>query len=160
VSTTGSAHHRPHVLIVSDDTDLSAFLAEGLVYGGFWTSTVASGIQTLEVFRLRTFDLVLVDAGLHDLSAAEVIRRLRGRSTRSTEHVSRTDIPIMVIAASNQEAAGIEAAAQDIDGIYIAPIDLEELVPELHGVVQRWRTLHPEREWADTIAQRTNPDEA
>ena len=46
-SEAQSALERPHVLIVSDDEDLSAFL--GLVYGGFWTSTVASGIQTLEV---------------------------------------------------------------------------------------------------------------
>lgn len=157
MSATSSALHRPHVLIVSDDTDLSAFLAEGLVYGGFWTSTVASGIQTLEVFRLRTFDLALVDAGLHDLSATEVIRRLRGRSTRSTALPSRTDIPIVIVAASEREAAGIDPAALGIDGIRIAPIDLEELVPDLHGVVEHWRALHPEREWADTIAQRTSP---
>lgn len=159
MTTNDSALHRPHVLIVSDDTDLSAFLAEGLVYGGFWTSTVASGIQTLEVFRLRTFDLALVDAGLHDLSATEVIRRLRGRSTRSTIRASRTDIPIVVIAASEHEAAAIDPTALDIDAIRTAPIDLEELVPNLHGIVQRWRALHPDRSWADTIAQRTSQDE-
>jgi DNA-binding response OmpR family regulator len=160
VSTSGSALHRPHILIVSDDTDLSAFLAEGLVYGGFWISTVASGIQTLEVFRLRTFDLALVDAGLADLSATEVIRRLRGRSDRSTTRNIRTDIPIVVIAANEQEAASIDAASLDIDSIRLPPIELELLVPDLHGIVERWRSLHPDRAWADAIAQRPAVDEA
>jgi len=141
-------------LIVSDDTDLSTFFAEGLVYGGFWTSTIASGIQTLEVFRLRTFDLILIDAGLRDLSAAEVIRRLRGQSTRAARDATRTDIPIIVIAANNDEAALIDADSLAIDGIRVAPIELEDLVPDLHGVVAQWRMLHPNREWADAIAQR------
>ncbi len=67
---------RPHVLIVSDDPSLVEFLNEGLPLGGFWTSVIASGLQAIEVFRLRQFDLVLIDAGLTSFSAVELIRRL------------------------------------------------------------------------------------
>lgn len=151
--SASSALHRPHVLIVSDDTDLSGFLAEGLVYGGFWTSTIASGIQTLEVFRLRTFDLAMVDAGLRDLNASEVIRRLRGYSNRAAGQAGRTDIPIVVIAASDTEAEAIATVSDVIDGLVVAPIDLEDLVPALHRIVEEWRAAHPGREWADTLAQ-------
>src|SRR5215207_5568639 len=101
---------RPHVLIVTEDADLAAFLGEGLVYGGFWTSTVASGIQTLEVFRLRTFDLVLLDAALGDLNAIEVVRRLRGRSHLGTAESARTDIPILLIAAAEEELASLDVS--------------------------------------------------
>ena len=55
------------------------FLAEGLLIGGFWTSTVASGIQTIEVFRLRTFDVVLLDLDVQGFGGVEILRRLRAR---------------------------------------------------------------------------------
>jgi DNA-binding response OmpR family regulator len=149
MSAADSALERPHVLIVTDDADLSAFLAEGLVYGGFWTSTVASGIQTLEVFRLRTFDLVLLDAALGDLNAIEVVRRLRGRSAPNRGETARTDIPILLIAGDGGELDAIDVAVVGIDGILLAPLELEELVPRLHGVVAQWRASHPDRPWAD-----------
>lgn len=147
-----SALARPHVLIVTDDPDLSTFLSEGLVYGGFWTSTVASGIQTLEVFRLRTFDLVLIDAALGDLSATEVIRRLRGRSDRDATESARTDVPILLLAAAPEELGAIDAATLGVDGALIAPLDLEEILPYLHAVVTSWRAAHPDRPWADAAS--------
>jgi two-component system response regulator ArlR len=149
-----SALQRPHVLIVSDDPELSVFLGEGLVYAGFWTSTIASGIQTLEVFRLRTFDLVLIDAALGDLSAAEVVRRLRGRSDRVSGAFPRTDIPIVAIGASPEELDAAAFIPGDIDATFVAPIDLEEAAPRLHGIVQDWRQRHPGRPWADEAASR------
>ena len=144
---------RPHVLIVTEDVDLAEFLGEGLVYGGFWTSTVASGIQTLEVFRLRTFDLVVIDAALPGLSALEVVRRLRGRSDRAASDTPRTDVPILLVVADPSEADPAAAVDAGFDAVLAAPLELEELVPALHGVVQAWRSAHPGRPMADALAQ-------
>src|SRR5215207_1557225 len=109
------ALQRPHVLIVSDDRELSDFLGEGLVYAGFWTSTIASALQALEVFRLRSFDAMVLDAALGGIGATELVHRLRGRSDRSTA-IERTDIPILAIAASQSELASL--------GDYDAGVDL------------------------------------
>jgi DNA-binding response OmpR family regulator len=150
---TPSATERPHVLIVSDDTELSQFLAEGLLYGGFWTSAVASGIQTLEVFRLRTFDLVLIDVALGGMSAIEVIRRLRGKSSRAEADSLRTDVPILVLAGSAREVDESTVRDAGADAVLVAPLDLEQVVPALHGVVADWRRDHPDRPFADAAAQ-------
>jgi CheY-like chemotaxis protein len=142
-SEAQSALQRPHFLIVSDDEDLSAFLAEGLVYGGFWTSTVASGIQTLEVFRLRTFDLVLMDSALGDLKALEVVRRLKGNSDRAQpEDVARTDVPILIILTSEDELTEEAVEAAGANGKLAPPLDLETLVPTLHQFIQNWKSTH------------------
>ena len=154
-----SVSARPHVLIVTDDPDLKEFLAEGLVYGGFWTSTVASALQTLEVFRLRSFDLVLIDAHLGGIGALELLRRLRGRSDRAPQ-AARTDVPVLLIAEDPAPPTPetIEAGA---DNILAAPLELEEIVPRLHQVVAAWRRDHPDRPMADAAAQapseRENP---
>jgi DNA-binding response OmpR family regulator len=145
------ALQRPHVLIVSDDPDLSAFLAEGLIYAGFWTSVIASAVQTLEVFRLRTFDLAIVDAELGGIGAAELARRLRGRSNRAAP-TGRTDIPIMAIAAEGEsDAAPLLNAG--VDRVIAAPLDLDALAVELFDLVRDWREAHPGRPWADEAAQ-------
>lgn len=149
-----SATQRPHVLIVTDDLGLRLFLGEGLLLGGFWTSTVASAIQTLEVFRLRSFDLVLVDAALPGLNALELIRRLRGVSDRAAASAPRTDVPILLVTGGPGEVAASAAEAAGADGVVSAPIELEELVPELHRVVADWRAAHPDRPLADAMTRR------
>ena len=77
-----SALERPHLAIVSQDLSLSHFLTEGLLYEGFWTSAIGSGLQFLEVLRLRTFDAVILDADLGDISYVETLQRMRGVSDR------------------------------------------------------------------------------
>jgi DNA-binding response OmpR family regulator len=146
-----SALQRPHVLIVSDDRELTDFLGEGLVYAGLWTSTIASAMQALEVFRLRSFDIMLLDAALGGIGALELLRRLRGRSDRA-ETTERTDIPILVIAASGDEVDPALALSAGADGVIAAPIELEDLAQEIARTVKAWRERHPGRPWADSAA--------
>jgi DNA-binding response OmpR family regulator len=146
-----SALVRPHVLIVSDDRELSEFLGEGLVYAGFWTSVIASAMQALEVFRLRSFDILVLDAALGGIGATELLRRLRGRSDRAAA-TERTDIPILVIAASADEAGPAITAEAGADGVVVAPIELDVLARRLRTMVTAWREAHPDRPWADEAA--------
>lgn len=143
---------RPHVLVVTSDEDLRDFLQEGLLYGGFWISIIASGVQTLEVFRLRTFDLVLIDHALPGLSATEVVRRLRLPSGSGGDREARTDVPILMIL--DEPGPGAERALEaGADAVLTPPIELETLVPYLHQVVTDWRQARPDRPWADQLAQ-------
>jgi two-component system, OmpR family, phosphate regulon response regulator PhoB len=145
------ALQRPHVLIVSDDPELTAFLGEGLVYAGFWTSAIASAVQALEVFRLRSFDVMVLDAALGGIGAIELLRRLRGRSDRATP-AERTDIPILTIAASSDELDPVLAEQAGATSVILAPIELEQLALDLGRAVTTWRALHPNRKWADEVA--------
>ena len=145
------ALQRPHVLVVSDDRDLTDFLGEGLVYAGFWTSVIANAIQALEVFRMRSFDLMVVDAELGGIGAAELVRRLRGRSDRAAP-TALTDIPILAI-ASDRARDPTPLLRAGVDSLFEAPIELEDLAADLTTLVQRWREAHPDRPWADEAAR-------
>lgn len=146
-----SALQRPHVLIVSDDPGLSDFLGEGLIYAGFWTSVIASAFQALEVFRLRSFDIILLDAALGGIGAAELLRRLRGKSPRSAS-IARTDIPIVILAASNAEVPPELKELVDPADMLVAPLELEEIAAAITARVKLWRAEHPDRAWADEAA--------
>lgn len=152
--TVGSATDRPHVLIVSDDAGLRDFLSEGLLYGGFWTSAIASAIQTLEVFRLRSFDLVLVDAGLVGVGALELIRRLRGQSDRAAGGPPRTDVPILLVVESPDQVDAAAWSTAGAAGVISAPLELADVIPRLNAVVAAWRAARPPRPPADAPTRR------
>ncbi len=142
---------RPHVLIVTGDADLRDFLQEGLILGGFWVSLIASGVQALEVFRLRTFDLVLIDRALPGFDAIELVRRLRRPD--GGDDAPRTDVPLLVIV--DRAGPDVDAAlAAGADDFLVPPLEIETLAPMLHGIVRAWRARHPDRPWADQLAQR------
>lgn len=134
---------RPHVLIVTDDASLAAFLNEGLPLGGFWTTVISSGLQVLEVFRLRQFDIIVIDWDLRSFGALELIRRLRGLSTRSNGVAARTTAPIVVISEQPADLGADECARLEISRLFTAPLELGELVPELHAMFEEWRARYP-----------------
>ncbi|MCA9863901.1 MAG: response regulator transcription factor [Thermomicrobiales bacterium] len=146
-----SALERPHVLIVSADPDLTAFLGEGLIYAGFWTSVIADALQALEVFRLRSFDIILLDAALGGIGALEFVQRLRGRSDRATGDV-RSDIPLVLIAAESNEIPPEIQQHGDPAATLLAPVELPEIASTLLATVTTWRRSHPDRAWADAAA--------
>lgn len=142
-------HQRPHVLIVCDDPSLSEFLAEGLPLGGFWTSVIASGLQAIEVFRLRQFDMILLDAGLTSFSWIELVRRLRGTSTRTPDGQIRTNAPVVLVTDQQIQIPDPERIALGIEEILTAPLELDELVRALHSTFEAWRERHPSLPLAD-----------
>ena len=138
-SSRTSALERPHVLIVSDDPSLREFFSQGLLYAGFWTSAIGSAIQTLEVFRLRSFDLVLIDARLAGMGWLELVRRLRGRSERASPDPSSAHVPILVVAEPSDNVDPDTASAAGADGLLLAPFDLEDAAVRLHETIASWQ---------------------
>ncbi len=147
---------RPHVVVISDEPDLRDFFVQGLLMAGFWTSAVASGIQALEVFRMRQFDLILIDAQIAGLPAVEIIRRLRGLSERGSEGL--TQVPVVVAGANpgRSERDAFERVA--VEEFLDPTMELEEVALRLMDIVTLWRVTHPDEPWADaSVSQSRGP---
>jgi DNA-binding response OmpR family regulator len=145
---------RPHVLVVTDDDSLGAFLADGLPLGGFWTSIIASGLQALEVFNLRQFDLIVVDGGLQTFGAMEFLRRLRGKSSRDRSDRCRSNAPVVVIGDEAKRPANFSRKELGIAAYLAPPLELDQIVRQLHLVFNEWRSSHPDTRLADEAVLR------
>lgn len=143
------ANERPHILVVTDDPDLTSFLTEGLPLGGFWVSVIANGLQALEVFRLRQFDLVVLDADMQSFDAIEFLRRLRGASTLDPAGVKRTEAPVVILTTTPMPR-DFDPHFLGVKSILQAPLELEEIVVSLHQVFQEWREANPHSPLADS----------
>ena len=146
-------YERPHVLIISDDPSLASFLAEGLPMGGFWTSVIASGLQALEVFRLRQFDIVVIDWDLQSFEAPELLRRLRGQSSRDASATPRTRAPVVLVSEQPIALEDEERRRLGIEALLHAPLELDDVVRELHAVFDAWRRDHPDAPLADASSR-------
>jgi DNA-binding response OmpR family regulator len=118
---------KPTLLVVDDDQELCAMLAEYLGPEGFITITASTGPAGLEQLGRVPIDLVVLDVMLPELSGFEVLRRIRG--------VSR--VPVIMLTARGEEVdrvVGLEMGADD----YLAkPFSPRELVARIRAVLRR-----------------------
>ena len=119
------AHTR--LLIVDDDRELCAMLAEYLGPEGFLAQTAATGHEALERLAQGGIDLVVLDVMLPELSGFEVLRRLRAVSA----------VPVLMLTARGEEVdrvVGLEMGADD----YLAkPFSPRELVARIRAILRR-----------------------
>ena len=68
------------VLIVDDDATALALMRAALKKSGFDVSTAASGQAALDAFDSSTFDMVMLDVDMPEMSGYEVCQRLRKKA--------------------------------------------------------------------------------
>jgi two-component system response regulator RegX3 len=115
------------ILIVEDEESFSEALSFLLTKEGFTVSVAENGRTALEVFKSETFDLVLLDLMIPEISGTEVCRAIRTTSS----------VPIIMLTAKDSEidkVVGLELGADD----YVTkPYSSRELVARIKAVLRR-----------------------
>ena len=123
-----SAAMTASILVVDDDRDLAAMLAEFIGNEGFAVLTAADGAAALETLVSRQVDLVILDVMLPGSSGFEVLRAIRQRRPR---------LPVLMLTARGEaidRILGLELGADD----YLAkPFDPRELAARIRAILRR-----------------------
>jgi len=119
----------PRVLVIDDDRELTAMLAEYLTPEGFALDAVHAGDDGLAQALAAAYDLIILDVMLPGLGGFEVLRRFRAHSS----------CPVIMLTARGQDVdriVGLEIGADD----YLAkPFNARELLARMHAVLRRSR---------------------
>jgi two-component system, OmpR family, phosphate regulon response regulator OmpR len=115
------------VLIVDDDTRLSAMLAEYLSGNGFAVHAVANAAAGLADLRRRPPDAVILDVMLPDLDGFETCRRIRAVS----------DVPILMLTAKGEDTDRIVGLEIGADDYLPKPFNPRELLARLKAILRR-----------------------
>lgn len=116
------------VLIVEDDRDIAANVAEYFTQHGISISTARTGEAGLRAMARGTFDVVLLDLNLPDYEGLELCQALRtcGPATKVLMLTARDTEP--------DKLAGFGAGADD----YVTkPYSLPELLARVHALARR-----------------------
>ena len=115
------------ILIVEDETSFSEALSFLLGKEGFDVSIAENGRTALELFKSQTFDLILLDLMIPEVSGTEVCRVIRATS----------QVPIIMLTAKDSEidkVVGLELGADD----YVTkPYSSRELLARIKAVMRR-----------------------
>jgi two-component system OmpR family response regulator len=117
------------LLIVDDDPQIRAMLAEYLSTFGMKADGVEGGAQMRRAMAARAYDLVILDLSLPGENGLELCRELRAQS----------DVAVIMLTARAELAdrvVGLEVGADD----YITkPFEMRELVARVQTVLRRSR---------------------
>ena len=115
------------ILIIEDEISFSEALSFLLEKEGYSTVVAETGKQGLEAFKSDTFDLILLDLMIPEVSGIDVCRTIRATSA----------VPIIMLTAKDSEidkVVGLELGADD----YVTkPYSSRELVARIKAVLRR-----------------------
>ncbi len=118
------------ILIVEDETNIRANMAEFLQAEDFETVLAKDGEEAIALFEEKKVDLVILDLMLPKVDGLEVCKHIRRNS----------DVPIIMVTARDEEIdklLGLELGADD----YITkPFSLRELKARIKAVLRRTKS--------------------
>ena len=118
------------ILLVEDEHSIAEPIIYNLKQEGFAVTHVDEGPIALEIFSEESFDLIILDLMLPEISGLDICRSIRKES----------DVPIIMVTAKDSEAdrvAGLELGADD----YVTkPFSVRELMSRVRAVLRRTTT--------------------
>lgn len=115
------------VLIVDDDTRLSAMVSDYLGENGFRAITAATATEGLAALKQRAPDAVILDIMLPDIDGFETCRRIRAVS----------DVPVLMLTAKGDEMDRIVGLELGADDYLPKPFNPRELLARLKAILRR-----------------------
>lgn len=123
----GLSRHHETILLVDDDAELGALVAEYFATQGYQLEVATDGREGLTLALTGRYNLVILDVMLPVIDGFEVLRQLR----------ERTELPVIMLTAragQSDRIAGLEGGADDYLTKPFAP---QELVARVAAILRR-----------------------
>ena len=124
---------RSKVLVVDDDRSIRRALYTTLSNLGFDVDEASGGEQALSFLRTDSYDAILLDINMADISGIEACRSIRRLFPQ---------LPILMITVRDSEDDKIEALDAGADDYVTKPFHVGELMARVRAAVRRSRTMH------------------
>ncbi len=122
----------PNILIIDDDRELCALLADFLKLEGFQASAIHDGAEAVTHCRENRYDAIVLDVMLPGLQGLEVLRKLREFS----------DTPILMLTARGEDTDRIVGLEMGADDYLPKPCNPRELAARLRAILRRLESRH------------------
>ncbi len=106
------------LLIIDDEPEFTSLTSDLLGRHGFITERVHNGLDAVQLLRVRSFDLVLLDMVMPVMDGIETLRRIKAGSP---------DLPVIVLTASENLGTAIDAMKLGAYDYLTKPVDWDRL---------------------------------
>lgn len=124
------------ILIAEDDKKIAQLEQDYLEINGFETVIVGDGAQVIPMLQEQSFQLVLLDVMLPNVSGYDICRQIR----------NEIDIPILMVTARTESEDVIRGLGLGADDYITKPFDPSQLVARVRSHLKRYQRLTAHRE--------------
>ena len=117
-----------HILLVEDDIQLSASLAEALTAQRYVVDCVKDGEAGWSQARLTEYDLIVLDVTLPKLDGIKLCQRLRDRGCGT---------PLLMLTARDTSLDKVMGLDSGADAYMVKPFNLQELLAQIRALLRR-----------------------
>lgn len=116
-----------NILLVEDEKEIRRAMTNFLRREDYNVVAVETGEEALREFAKTDFHLVLLDMMLPGIGGEEVLEWIRRKS----------DVPILIISALNDELIQLDAFEQSVDDYIVKPFSMTILVHKIASLLRR-----------------------
>jgi diguanylate cyclase (GGDEF)-like protein len=121
---------KPRILVVDDIADNRNILARRFQKRNFDVVEADCGTAALELIAARSFDTILLDVMMPDMSGLEVLRRIRAAH-------SPESLPVIMVTANNQSTDIVEALELGANDYVAKPVEFTVALARVNAQVKR-----------------------
>lgn len=129
---------KTRILVVDDVADNRDILVRRLVRRGFEAAEAANGRQALDLIASESYDVVLLDIMMPDMSGNEVLREIRHK-------YSDIELPVIMVSAKSQSEDVVESLSLGANDYVTKPIDFNVALARISNQVARKHAADVER---------------
>ena len=118
------------ILVVEDEANLAAGIAENLRAEGYEAEVVGDGQLGLNEIRTGRYDLVLLDV---------MLPQLDGYTVCATARAEGHDVPVLFLTARGEESERVRGLQSGGDDYLTKPFSLRELLLRIAAILKRYR---------------------
>ncbi len=135
------------ILLVEDDSNLGSLLRNYLAAKNMETTLFGNGIQALESFSLKQYDLCILDIMMPEMDGLTLAKEIRKIDP---------SIPVIFLTAKSQKDDILEGFRSGADDYITKPFLMEELLYRIQAILKRTKAaVAPKKEEKYTIGKYT-----
>ena len=118
------------VLLVDDEQEFTNTVAERLEIRGFDVEVAYDGATALEIVRVHSPQVMILDLRMPGLSGIDVLKRMK------SDHPG---IPVILLTGFGSEADGMAGVQLGACDFLMKPIEIKALIDKIHEAIQSAR---------------------
>jgi DNA-binding response OmpR family regulator len=117
-----------HILVAEDDANIRTGLVDTLESEGYRVTAAENGRITLDLFNRHSYDLVILDIMMPEISGFDVCRQIRS---------GNSDVPIIMLTAKGEEIDKVVGLQLGADDYVTKPFGVHELLARIAAILRR-----------------------
>ncbi|MGX4686978.1 response regulator transcription factor [Vagococcus sp. JNUCC 83] len=122
------------ILVIEDDDVINQVITEFLKENGYHTDSVMDGKTALDLFKKKSFDLVLLDIMIPEIDGLTVLKKIRETS----------DVSVIMLTALGDDVTQLASFNQQISDYVVKPFSPLVLMKRIENALKHKKILEEE----------------